>query len=189
LARCCHRTNCLPMRRRCRCSIPAEGEPRPGGYGATRLMIGHGPALLIRQRPMSIPRIAGVSTRPRTWPHSGALFRLMATQGSPVWSRRARMRRSGWLSVGPMRDGRSTSSTPPLSHRSPLKCWHASANSTRSKRRSEVNRRMCVRQFVSTEVAQWSKYCTSGYKTTCRACLAGRIWRKPCVTHCGIGTG
>ena len=177
------------MRRRCPCSIPVEGKPRPVGSGATRSMTGLGPALLIRQRPMSTPKTVGVSTRPRTWQHSGARCRSMVTPGSPAWSRRARTRRSSWHSVGPMRDGRSMSSISPPSHRSPLKCWHASANSTRSRRRSEANRPMCARQFVRDEVDRWLRNCTDGYKTICRACQAGRIWQKPCAIHYGIGMG
>jgi hypothetical protein len=54
---------------------------------------------------------------------------------------------------------------------------------------SRGNRLMCGRQFGSDEVARWSRNCTNGYKTTCRVCLAGRIWRKPCATHCGTGAG
>jgi len=112
----------------------------------------------------------------------------LAMPGSPTWSKRARMRRSSWLSVGLMRDDRSTSSTPPPNHRSPLKYWHASPSSTRSRVGSAVSHRMYARPSVSCEVDRWSRTCTSGCRTICRACLAGLTWRKPCAMHCDIGT-
>jgi transposase len=87
-----------------------------------------------------------------------------------------------------MRDDRSTSSTPPPNHRSPLKCWHASASSTRSRVGSAVSHRIYASPFVSCEVDRWSRTCTSGCRTICRACLAGQTWRKPCVMPCDIGT-
>ena len=96
------------MRRHCLCSIPAGERPRPGGCGATRSMIAPGPAPRIRQQPTSTPRIAGASIRPRTWRHSEAHCRWMAMPGSAAWSRRARMPRSSWHSVGRTRGGRST---------------------------------------------------------------------------------
>ena len=143
---------------------------------------------LTRQRPTSTPRIAGASTRSRTWLRSEAPCRWMAMPDSAAWSKRARMRRSSWRSVGLMRDDRSTSSTPPPNHRSPLKCWHASASSTRSRVGSAVSHRIYASPFVSCEVDRWSRTCTSGCRTICRACLAGQTWRKPCVMPCDIGT-
>jgi hypothetical protein len=34
-----------------------------------------------------------------------------------------------------------------------------------------------------------TRTCTFGCRTTCRTCRAGLSWRRPCVTHCAIGTG
>ena len=38
-----------------------------------------------------------------------------------------------------------------------------------------------VKPFVSDEVDRWSKTCSSGCRSTCRACLAGQTWQKPCA--------
>jgi transposase len=131
---------------------------------------------------------AGVSTRPPTWRHSGAPCKWTAMPGSATWSKRARMPRSSWLSAGPTRGGRSTSSILRPSRRSRLKCWHASPSSTKSKATSVANRPICAKLFVSCEVDRWSRHCTFGYRSTCRAFPAGQTWQKPCAMHCGIGT-
>lgn len=188
-ARCCRRTRCSPTRPRCRCWSPAGGRPRPGGFGAMQSTIGLGAVPLTRQQPMCTPKIAGVSTRPPTWLHSGAPCKWTAMPGSATWSKRARMPRSSWLSAGPTRGGRSTSSILRPSRRSRLKCWHASPSSTKSKATSVANRPICAKPFVSCEVDRWSRHCTSGYRSTCRAFPAGQTWQKPCAMHCGIGTG
>jgi transposase len=52
---------------------------------------------------------------------------------------------------------------------------------------SAANRLMCAKPFVNCEVDRWSRICTSGYRTTCRACRAGLIWRKPRAMCCDIG--
>jgi hypothetical protein len=187
-ARCCRRTSCSPMRQPCRCSTLGGARQKPGGSGAMRSMIGLGPDPRSRRRPTSTPRIAEASIRPSTWWHSKARCRLMAMPDSASWSKRAKMLHSGWHSAGRMRGGRSTSSILPLNRRSRPRCWHASPNSTPSRPISEVNPRICVRRFVSSEVGRWSKICISGCRTACRACRAGRIWPKPCGMYCVIGT-
>src|SRR5580704_12919063 len=147
-ARCCRRTRCSPMRRRCRCSNPAREGPKRDASGAMPSMTGLGPAPRIQQQPMSTPRTAGASIRQRTWRHSGAPCRSTVMPGSATWSQHAGMPRSAWRSVGRMRGGRSTSSTRPTSPRSPPRCWHASPNSTRSRPGSAANRLMCAKPAV-----------------------------------------
>ena len=101
---------------------PGRGKTKTGRLWCYAVDDRPGLVQLIRQRPIVYPRIAGASTRWRTWRRSAAPCRWMAMPGSATWSKRARMRRSSWLSVGLMRDDRSTSSTAPPNHRSPLKC-------------------------------------------------------------------
>jgi hypothetical protein len=187
-ARCCRRTRCSPTRPHCRCWIPAGERPRPAASGVMQSMIGPGLVPLTRQQPMCTPKIAGVSTRPPTWPHSKARCRWTAMPASAAWLKRARMRRSGWLFAGHICGARSTRSTPPPSHRSRPKRWHALPSSTRSKATSVANRPMCAKPFVTCEVDRWSTRCTYGCKSICRACPAGQTWRKPCAIPYGIGT-
>ena len=187
-ARCCRRTRSSPTRPRCRSWIPAGGRPRPAGSGVMQSMIGPGRVPLTPQQPMCTPQIAGASTRPPTWPHSKARSRWMAMPDSAAWSKRARMRQSSWLFAGRICGARSTRSTLLPNHRSRLKRWRALPSCTRSKATSVANRPMCAKPFVSYEVDHWSTHCTYGYRSICRACPAGRTWRKPCAMHCGIGT-
>ena len=107
--------------------------------------------------------------------------------GAAAWSRRARMPRSSWHSVGRTRGGRSTSSIPAPSRRSRPRYWHASRSSTRSRPTSAAGRPMCVRASVSCEAGHWSRTCTFRCGTTCRACPAGLTWRRPCDMRCAIG--
>ena len=46
--------------------------------------------------------------------------------------------------------------------------------------------RKAVRQLRSRPLAEALPF---GYRTMYRAFRAGQIWQKPCVMHCGIGTG
>src|SRR5579863_4969200 len=116
-APCCHRTRYSPTRRHCRYLIRAEGKRKLGSFGATQWTIGPGPDLRIRPWPMSTAMVAMVNTRSRIWRHSGASCRSMAMPGMASWSKRARMGRSSWRSVGCTRGDCSMSSIPPPSHR------------------------------------------------------------------------
>ena len=188
-ARYCPLTRYSPMRRHCLCSIPAGEKPGPVSFGAMRWMIGLGPDTRVRQPPMSTAMAAMASTRSHIWRHSGASCRLMAMPGTASWSKRARMGRSSWHSVGLTRGDRSTNFTPLPSHRLLLRYWHASPSSMRSRPRSVANRQISGKSFVSDEVGHWSRTCSVGYRTTCRACPAGQTWRRLCDTRCAIGTG
>jgi transposase len=53
----------LPMKRRCRCSIPAAGAPRPVSSGPMRRTTGHGAAPIRRASPMSMRPIAKPTDR------------------------------------------------------------------------------------------------------------------------------
>ncbi len=65
----------------------------------------------------------------------------------------------------------------------------ASPNSMRSRPRSVASRQISGKPSVSVEVDRWSRTCSVGCRSTCRACLAGRTWQKPCVMPWHIGTG
>ena len=86
---------------------------------------------------------------------------------------RARMRRSGSLSAGPTRGGRSTSSTP-----RPNSCRPAEVLA-RIARLYEIEGDILatadLRKAVpsAAEVDRWSRPCTSGYRSSCRASPAG----------------
>lgn len=60
LAQLRQRPKLLPTRRRCRCSIPAAGAPRPASSGPMRRTTGHGVAAIRRGSPMSMPPIRKV---------------------------------------------------------------------------------------------------------------------------------
>jgi len=89
-----------------------------------------------------------------------------------------------WAHTG----GRFTKSTLPTSHRSQRKCWHELASCMRSRPGSVVSHQMCVEPFVSYEAGRSSKNCTTGLGSTCRVCLDGQSWRRPCAMHYVTGT-
>src|SRR3954467_1832357 len=98
---------------------------------------------VVQAPPPGRPIDGGIgSTRSRIWRHSGASCRSMAMPGMANWSKRARMGRSSWRSVGCTRGDCSTSSIPPPSHPLQRKCWPASPGSMRSRPRSVASRQI-----------------------------------------------
>jgi transposase len=166
---------------------PGRGKTKTG-CGAMRSTTGHGRGHPIRRQLTSTRRIGEVSIRVRTSPDSEVFCRSMATQGSAAWSMRVVMGRSGWLSAGRTREGLSLKSIPPPNHRSQRKCWHELVGCMRSRQGSVVSHPMCVEPFVNYEAGRSSKTCTTGLRSTCRVCLDGQSWRRPCDTHCVTGT-
>src|ERR1700752_138334 len=81
--------NCLPMKPRPRCSLPAGDAPNSASYGRMRAMIGHGAAPIPRASSTSMRPIVRPSGRSAISSASRAFSKLTATAGI-WWSRCAR---------------------------------------------------------------------------------------------------
>jgi transposase len=107
--------------------------------------------------------------------------------GFKLWLGIAPMPRCDWRSAGRTCDATSTNSMPPRNHRSPLKCWHASASSMRSKRRSAVIPPNTEGRCGRGEVGRLSRLCMPGCRITSAVYRQSLTWQKPCAIRCGIG--
>ena len=137
----------------------------------------------------STPRTARASTRPPTWPSSGASCRWTATAGSRACSRTDRPARSGSRSAGRIAGGDFTRSTRPPARRWRRRRCAGSASSTRSRRRSAAAPpRSGERSGRSAASRSW-KPCTPGSPPSWGGSRASPAWRRRSATPCATGKG